>query len=420
MTRAVFVKAVVDDRTLNVDKYHDQSIDIGYVKGHYYSEKAPVPALMTMPIYFFLKKFGVENVNDRLIYCIGNFVAGSLPFALIVFMTFLYMQKVNPGAQNIFLSTLPFFGSFIFIYSGTFFAHTLTSFFVLMGYVLLKKKENYFLAGVVSGLAVLCEYPVVIIAVIWAIQIFANKNKLKPLLVFIAGGLPFGIFLMFYNWLLTGHPWEFMYSHQLNFPRNAENLGFRIVPDLKIFAELLFGIYRGILFFAPALIFLLIIFLLDKKTQRNYFFKDYLTFPCLLYFVIICFNTAWYGGWCYGPRYLSAIAVLLLFEGIMKMSDQPFSRKIFFYLFSGVGLILAYMAKSTVVYSLPTEEKNPVFNIIIPEFFKGNFNENNLLSLLFGADRATANLLWLPLFFAGLYFFYAWLKQITLKNISLK
>ncbi|MEO5571040.1 MAG: hypothetical protein ABIT08_16365, partial [Bacteroidia bacterium] len=112
-------------------------------------------------------------------------------------------------------------------------------------------------------------------------------------------------------------------------------------------------------------------------------------------------------------------AVLLLFEGIMKMSDQPFSRKIFFYLCSGVGLILAYMAKSTVVYSLPTEEKNPVFNIIIPEFFKGNFNENNLLSLLFGADYAAGNLFWLPLFLAGMYFFYTWLKQITLKNLSI-
>jgi hypothetical protein len=74
------------------------------------------------------------------------------------------------------------------------------------------------------------------------------------------------------------------------------------------------------------------------------------------------------------------------------------------------------MAKSTAVYSLPTEEKNPVFNIVIPEFFKGNFNENNLLCILFNADKVTGNLLWLPLLLGGLTLFYIWQKRILLKN----
>jgi hypothetical protein len=63
-----------------------------------------------------------------------------------------------------------------------------------------------------------------------------------------------------------------------------------------------------------------------------------------------------------------------------------------------------------VVYSLPTEEKNPVFNILIPEFFKGNFNENNLLSLLFNADPATGNLLFPVILFMGLYLFFRFQK----------
>jgi hypothetical protein len=78
----------MDDGTLNVDKYKDQSIDFAYVNGHYYSVKAPLPALMAMPVYYFLRKMGFTNNNNYLIYTIGNFISGSLPFALIIILTF--------------------------------------------------------------------------------------------------------------------------------------------------------------------------------------------------------------------------------------------------------------------------------------------------------------------------------------------
>ncbi|MEP7170220.1 MAG: hypothetical protein ABI855_12680 [Bacteroidota bacterium] len=415
VSRAVFVKTVVDDHSLNVDKYHKESIDIAFVNGHYYSDKAPLPALMSMPLYFFLQKLGLPNDKYYLIYTVGNFIAGSLPFALIILITFFFVQQSYPKPENIFLCSLPFLGSFIFIYSGTFFAHALTSFLVLAAYILIRKKENYFLSGVFSGMAVLCEYPVFIIAAIWAIQILINKKKIKPVLFFIAGGLPFGIFLMINNHIITGSPLNFLYNHQQNFPAGAENLGFSKLPRIEAVLQLSLGIYRGILFFAPALIALILIFF-RKKNFDSTALKDYLVRPCIIYFLAICTNVAWYGGWCYGPRYLSAIAVLFLFEGSMRMSKQTRPKKILFYFFTCIGLLFAFMAKSTVIYSLPTEEKNPMFNIIIPEFFKGNFNKNNLLSILFNTDAPTGNFLWLPFLFAGLYFFYYWQKRIGANN----
>src|SRR6185436_7088719 len=406
VSRAVFVKAVVDDGSLNVDKYHEQSIDIAYVNGHYYSDKAPLPAIITMPVYYVLKQAGFTNFNHHLIYTAGNFLAGSLPFALIILLTFFFMQQKDPKPENIFLCPLPFIGSFIFFYSGTFFAHALTSFLVLAAYILIRKKENYFLAGLLSGTAVLCEYPVFIIAAIWALQILFNKKKLKPVLFFIAGGIPFGIFLLFYNYKITGNALDFLYNHQQNFPAGAENLGFSKLPRGEALFQLSIGIYRGILFFAPALIALIIIFFRFENFRGMSILKNYLWLPCIIYFLAICTNVAWYGGWCYGPRYLSAIAVLLMFEGIIRMRGQSFSQKIIFYFFTSVGLIFTFMAKSTAVYSLPTEEKNPVFNILMPEFLKGNFNRNNVLTVLFNVDAEKANLLWLPVLFSGLCIFY--------------
>ena len=405
VSRAVFVKAVVDDGTLNVDKYHEQSIDIAYVNGHYYSDKAPLPAIMAMPVYFFLQKIGFTKGN-HLIYTVGNFIGGSLPFALIILVTFFFMKQKDPKPENIFLCSLPFISSFIFIYAGTFFAHALTSFLVLAAYILIRKRENYFLAGLLSGMAVLCEYPVFIIAVIWTIQILINKKKIKPVLLFISGGIPFGIFLLIYNYSITGNALDFLYSHQQNFPAGSENLGFSKLPRMEALLQLSLGIYRGILFFAPSLIALLFIFFRMKNLRGAVILRDYFSIPCFIYFLAICTNVAWYGGWCYGPRYLSAIAVLLLFEGSIRMSNQSQVKKVVFYFFTTIGLIFTFMAKSTVVYSLPTEEKNPLFKIIIPEFFKGNLNENNVPSILFNFNPVAGNLLWLPFLFSGLYLFY--------------
>jgi hypothetical protein len=161
------------------------------------------------------------------------------------------MQQISPAPGNIFLCSLPFLSLFVFIYSGTFFAHVLTAFLVLSAFVLLRKKENYLLPGLLCGMAVLCEYPVFIIAAIWAIQILVNTKKIKPLLLFITGGLPFGIFLMIYNYKITGHPFEFLYSHQQNFPQGAENLGFAFVPKTEAMVQLFFGV-SGTFYFLPS------------------------------------------------------------------------------------------------------------------------------------------------------------------------
>jgi hypothetical protein len=71
------------------------------------------------------------------------------------------------------------------------------------------------------------------------------------------------------------------------------------------------------------------------------------------------------------------------------------------------------MAKATTLYSLPSEEHNPMFNLIIPEFFNGNWNNDNLLSHLTNIESITANLLWIPIFLIPLLLFYNWGKRIN-------
>ena len=144
-SRLIFVKALVENGILNVDAYHDRTIDIAYFNGHYYSEKPPLPALLTSSVYLLLTSCHLISFNDHTILSIGNIITGSLPFTLIVFITFLSLHRKSKSelpqqdsskitSMNISFALLPFFGSFIFVYSGTFFAHLLTSFFILTFY----------------------------------------------------------------------------------------------------------------------------------------------------------------------------------------------------------------------------------------------------------------------------------------------
>jgi hypothetical protein len=105
----------------------------------------------------------------------------------------------------------------------------------------------------------------------------------------------------------------------------------------------------------------------------------------------------WWGGWCYGPRLLFPVAVLLGFEGIVQISNVRFSR-ILFLILTGFGLLGAFLAKVTVVYSIPSESSNPFFDTIFPNIRLENFNPNNLANMIFGVNPLISGILWFGIF----------------------
>ena len=78
------------------------------------------------------------------------------------------------------------------------------------------------------------------------------------------------------------------------------------------------------------------------------------------------------------------------------------------------GFVCTFMAKSTVVYSVPTEINNPITEQVIPNFTNNDFNPNNILTMIFDIQPKTANYIWLISFIiiaAGLTLLYK--KEIT-------
>ena len=56
-TRFDLVRAIVDDHTLAIDRYHENTGDKASYGGHYYSDKAPGLSLFTVPLYAVVRLF---------------------------------------------------------------------------------------------------------------------------------------------------------------------------------------------------------------------------------------------------------------------------------------------------------------------------------------------------------------------------
>lgn len=442
VSRALPVLAFSEDTTLRIDKYAYLTIDKSEVGSHFYSDKAPLPTLLTIPLYEFIKICGLDKVNidpgrkhpiyidnNEVLYdyrdyivpelvpilMVGGLVFGSLSFVLIVLMSFIALHKMKPSVSPVLMVMLAWYGSFIFVFSGTFFNHIFAGFLLLLSFILIKKK-SYFFSGLALGLGFLSEYTVFIAAPLWFMCVWINEKKLRNPLMFAAGIMPSILFIALYNWLITGSPWTMLnaYHAAQAFQGLHHNYGFSL-PSLKSLWGLSFSGWMGIFNFAPVLYCIAFYFILEvikNKKLPTGLITNYLAVFGISFFLLISSFFTWWGGWTYGPRYLIVLAILLLYEGMLFISRHTINR-LLFAATALWGITGAWIAKATVVYMVPFPEYdgffNPFWHILLPDLFAGRFNANNALTFLFDISPQTGAYCWLLLYIAsiiGLYMLY--------------
>jgi hypothetical protein len=146
-----------------------------------------------------------------------------------------------------------------------------------------------------------------------------------------------------------------------------------------------------------------------RKININYFVIPVVVFVLL----IVSKSVGWWGGWTYGPRYLIPACVLIAYEGIMFLSKTNFYKSMFYFL-SLFGLLCAWIAKATVVTSVPSLEQFPFFSYILKNFLKGNFNPNNIMTMGFDTHPGIAACCWLFIFAAAVTWLYFLHKKIVI------
>ena len=411
-SRAATVAALVEQGTFRIDTFNILTGDKALFEGHYYSEKAPLPALLVAPFHALalLLHFthpSTATALDPGLLRLGGIVAGSVPFAVIMLLVW---QRVRRSAWRIAPSTvvlLTFFGSFLFIYAGSFFGHLIGAMFVLLA-LRAKTLEHYVWTGVWGGCAVLCEFSLVIFPLCWIIDLgwkSYRHGSARPLLKMIAGGSPFLVFLLVYNTALFGSPFAMGYAHVVGYTSAGGGLLGAFDPG-SLFG-LTISMYRGLFPHMPILILGLIAAWKGRRSILDNGPMNALV-PSILLFVFVALLGMWWGGWAFGPRHLTTVGVVLAYGTLPYLAERTWSRWAV-PLVGLFGIVYAFGAQFTLWHGMPTGVQNPLLELVLPAVRNGQWTTMQWPTLL-GVAPGVANLLFV-LVFALVVVLGAWMER---------
>ena len=403
-SRAAMVAAIVQDGTLCIDPYEGHTNDKALVNGHYYSEKAPLPALLVVPFYWTARAMGlmadpaVGELPKGLVPLSG-FICGSLPFAWLVLLAYRRMCAKGSFPWPMTAATVAFFGSFLFVYSGTFFGHLPAALFTVLAWYARERERPLASAAWISA-AVLSEYSLVVFPIIWLLQDMV-RSRWSVVLRMCIGGLPGALMLLLLNHAITGDPFTLPYARVAGYGEERGLFGI-IAPSWHALIGLLWGPYRGMFWYAPLTVLAIIAMVRGTRSIKQWMMHP-LVVPSLLLFVMISAHTMWWGGWAFGPRHITVIAVLMLVAGLPKIPDAAWARWSFA-LLGTLGLVLAIAAKNTVWGALPSDIPEPLRTVLLPALRSGNWTEHQWPAML-GLAAGAASFIFLLIFGLALFLF---------------
>jgi len=342
--------SMVNQRVLNIDQYHENTVDKAYKDGHYYSVGLPGPSLLAIPSYLLFKStvtlLPVKWLEDiSTIQSLKQGTAGfyqqdttafflsgiwltwfvlSLVSALSTVVLYRFLHLAT-GCTNrtAFMTALVYaFGTPVFFYSTTYFSHVFTASLVVVCLYLMMKLEIYFnfwtlfWLGLFCGSTSLFETQGFLIIVLIGFYCLVRWG-LRIIPLFSLGIILPILLHLIYNTAAFGHPLSFAYQYMVgeNYDQYLTKglLGFS-PPRFDRIIGLTISLERGLWIYSPVLLLIFpgIYFLFKEKR-----FLPFFSF-CLVAFTTILFLIASYEGWdgaaAFGPRQIIlAIPFLTIF-----------------------------------------------------------------------------------------------------------
>ena len=269
LSRLNLVYAVVFHGKLDVDEFKDNTIDMAFHKGHYYSDKAPGLSFAAAPVMWALKPVWLSVkptllMRNFLTVYLVRFLALSLPSA--VFGVLLYFLLLRAGAgerYGLALALAYGLGTLVLPYSALFYGHQLGTALGFGAFMLLIMKREAtqatgtcMLAGLLAGYAVVVEYPMAAVAVILGVYVLATRRDVMSVAALVLGGLIGIAPLLLYNAACFDSPFALGYSFEKteHFQRHlSEGLFGITTPQWRRFYDGTISLHRGIFTLSPFL-----------------------------------------------------------------------------------------------------------------------------------------------------------------------
>lgn len=341
--------AVGLDGNLTIDDYHSTyTADWSQTPdGHYYSNKAPLPALLGAPIVWFISKTLVSQSMSREqrhqyffdhttpIRTVISWLTQVIPMAILAYFLAAALTKWGFSDSAISIATIAIlFGSTASVYFNNFFGHGLAAICALAATMFAIERKIVW-SAFFFGAALLSDYGSAFLLPGLALFWFWNfpdknegqnrKNVLRTIGQIAMGAIIPAAIWIGYHTKCFGSPFtlpnKFQNPAWLDLKGNDDALWgiFHSYPQPKILFELVFGVSRGLLFTQPWILLIFGFGVVHFFRPRNrrlqglwWFYPLNLLFVSSL-FLLLIMNASfggWHGGATNGPRYLTPIMLV--------------------------------------------------------------------------------------------------------------
>jgi hypothetical protein len=310
-SRYDLIRALVEERTVSIDSFHENTGDKAFKDGHYYSDKAPGTAIAGVPVfaaYLAVNRLaGIDEPDQQDAVAALALAVNGVSTVLLVLLLVRFLIPVVGEPWSLLVGAAYGLGTIAFPFATMFFGHALSTAALFAAFFLLHRSRRThgrwepIAAGLFAGYAVITEIPVVLgVAVLAAYALWLGRGVA---LRFVLGGIPVALVLLGYDWVTFGSPLSLGYQYSTGFAeQNAQGIVSIVWPSAAVLLDLLFN-PRGLLVLAPWLA-LAPLGLLAARSRR---LRPEVLVSAAVCVVFLTYNSGAlnpFGGWTPGPRYL--------------------------------------------------------------------------------------------------------------------
>ena len=382
-SRFDLTRAIVEEGTLTIDSYHENTGDKARHDGHVYSDKAPGLALTALPMVAAARPLtGTSPSGLAWLTWLATVWVAALPTALTALLIILVARRAGATEGGAVFGALVFgLATPAWAYATLFFGHALATFCLFGAFAAaLTLGERPLLMGLLVGIgggwASVTEYPSAPPAAILcglALAVAARPVRARVAAGILAGGLVAACALVGYNLAAFGSAFQTGYTHVEGFSGMKEGVMGVTYPKLDVLFQISFGSYRGLFFFAPVLVAAPFGFFSGVGPRRVAAVAGAIV---LYYFLFNASYRYWHGGWSYGPRHM-APALPFLASGLACLWSRA-RRPLRALLLAGalVSGALTLVAVSTTAQP-PGGMRQPLGTLLWPAFRDGDLSLNH-------------------------------------------
>ncbi len=421
-SRFDLVVALVENGTLQIDRYVENTGDYAVWEGHFYSDKAPGVSMLGVPVYAAFRRVVAEPLlasatasatvnpalgatlrrdgsglaSDKVRFFAGlvatTFVTVALPSAALGVVFFWAAGALGMGVRARFWATLLYgLATSAFPYANAFVGHQtaaalLFGAFALLFAVRTGRAGRQWLpaAGLMLGYAVVTEYPAALIAgVLGLYALWVCPPRLETFQRLVAGALPALAILVVHDVAAFGTPLPIGYFHSALWT-DVHQTGFLSItyPRPDALWGLTFDSYRGLFYLSPYLLLAVpgCVALWRRPGLRPEFWVLVLAPAALMLFTSA--SAMWTGGFAVGPRYVVAgLPFLALAAGLgvaLAWSRVRWRPAVLLLACWSFG---AVWAETIAGQAFPDFTPNPLFNLSLPLLARGEVARNAGMAL---------------------------------------